>query len=172
MRMMYDRTPFAAGVGIDRARKSIAYAEANKGSRPLRYELGDSADAYSDYFDFAISTAVIYLIQDLAPHAKSIFNALKPGGVYYAQHPDYSAYPNQAEMVRAIDSYAAIPTQLNTMDQIAQCFANAGFKVAVRRIPPRGFIPFTPGGMWYSSIYDKMAANYDHAYMFKLTKPV
>jgi cyclopropane fatty-acyl-phospholipid synthase-like methyltransferase len=171
MRLLYDHSPFAEGIGIDRASDSLAHADASKGTRPFKFELSSTADSYERYFDMAVSTSVIYLIDDLEQHAKTMFRALKPGGSYYAQHPDYTSYENQKQLVDVIDKYAAIPTQLNSLDDIAKAFADAGFKVAIRRIPPRGFVPYQPGGLWYSSIYHKLSASYDHAYMFKLTRP-
>ena len=69
LRMMYDRNPFRAAVGIDIARESVARADLLKGHRPIEYKVGDKAAALGRTFDFAFSHEVLYLLPDLAQHA-------------------------------------------------------------------------------------------------------
>ena len=69
LRMLYDRHPFRAGVGIDIARESVARAELLKRQRPIDYRAGNSAAALGQVFDYAFSHEVLYLLPDLAVHA-------------------------------------------------------------------------------------------------------
>ncbi len=84
LRMLYDRHPFKAAVGIDIARESVARAELLKGHRPIDYKVADSAAALGRAFDYAFSHEVLYLLKDIAAHAGDIRSALKPGGAYVA----------------------------------------------------------------------------------------
>ena len=45
LRLLYDRHPFKAAVGIDIARESVARAELLKGHRPIEYKVADKAAA-------------------------------------------------------------------------------------------------------------------------------
>ena len=40
-------------------------------------------------FDYAISTSVLYLIDELSVHAREVFERLKSGGIYFAGYEDY-----------------------------------------------------------------------------------
>jgi SAM-dependent methyltransferase len=55
LRLLYDRHPFRAGVGLDIARESVARAELLKRQRPIEYRAGNSAAALDRTFDFAFS---------------------------------------------------------------------------------------------------------------------
>ena len=69
LRMLYDRHPFKAAVGIDIARESVDRAELLKGHRPIDYEVSETASTLGRTFDFAFSHEVLYLLPDLAAHA-------------------------------------------------------------------------------------------------------
>ena len=65
------KVPFKQGVGIDLARKSLQKAELLKAGLPLSYVLTDMPSDTGLQFDTAISTSVLYLIDDIPQHAKS-----------------------------------------------------------------------------------------------------
>ncbi|MCQ9904317.1 methyltransferase, partial [Staphylococcus aureus] len=70
LRKLYDTTPFKEGVGIDLARLSLEKAETLKGERPLTYYLTDKPQETNRTFDTAVSTSVLYLIEDIPQHAQ------------------------------------------------------------------------------------------------------
>ena len=80
LRLLYDRHPCRGAVGIDIARESVARAELLKGQRPVEYKVADNATGLERVFDFAFSHEVIYLLPDIAAHARDIRAALRPGG--------------------------------------------------------------------------------------------
>jgi hypothetical protein len=58
---------------------SIARAEALKGDRPLSYHVASEVAALGRRFDLAFSHEVLYLLPDLAAHARDMAAVLKPG---------------------------------------------------------------------------------------------
>ncbi len=87
LRRLYEITPFSSAVGVDLAKKSIDKANQRKGNVPAQYYALDNIDSLDKDFDYALSTAVIFLIDDLKDHARQMFGRLKPGGAYYATYP-------------------------------------------------------------------------------------
>ncbi|MEM7245491.1 MAG: methyltransferase domain-containing protein [Acidobacteriota bacterium] len=171
LRMLFDSRPFASAVGVDLAQRSIAVAESRKGSRPIRYEATTSIHHFQDEFDLATSSAVIYLVKDMEQHAEEMFGALKPGGVYYASHPDYPSYPNFEQIKEDINRFAAVPLVPHTLDGIASAFDAAGFEVGIKRVIPQAFVELNPRRSWHSSVAENIEASYSHGYVFRLAKP-
>ena len=71
LRLLYDSHSFKHAVGIDIARESVARAELLKGHRPIEYKVADTAASLGRTFDYAFSHEVIYLLPDLAAHART-----------------------------------------------------------------------------------------------------
>lgn len=171
LRKFYDEQGFKEAVGIDLAQKSIAVANSRKGDRPIAYEALTNLNKFENEFDIAISTAVIYLIEDIESHARQIFRALKSGGIYYATHPDYTSDPAGKELRTAIDEYGSLKSQPHTLDDYAEAFAKAGFRMSIKRLQPTGYIGISKPSVWYSKVVDAVNAEYVHSYSFKLIKP-
>lgn len=72
LRLLYATHRFRSGVGIDIARDSVARAEALKGDRPLSYHVGSEVAKLGRRFDLAFSHEVLYLLPDLAAHARDM----------------------------------------------------------------------------------------------------
>ncbi|MBU0799842.1 MAG: class I SAM-dependent methyltransferase [Alphaproteobacteria bacterium] len=174
LRRIYRDQKFASAVGVDLAQKSIAQANERKGDLPITYIATDDIDTLDTDFDFATSTAVIYLIDDMVTHAKKMFNRLKPGGVYYATHPDYITSPAFKVSQDAIDIHAAIKCAQNNVDDIIGAFEDAGFVVYVQRIMPKRYIPVpisARNNRWYGTATNELDFWYGHRYAFKCVKP-
>lgn len=171
LRLLYDTRGIRSGVGVDLSKHAIAVANQRKGDRPLEYQATADLSAYASSFDIALSSSVIYLVADLADHAAQLFASLKPGGVYYANHPDYVNYRNAAQIWEEIDSNAAVPCQRHTLDAIGTAFAEAGFRVGVKRMQPTGFVHYSPDSRWYPTVPDLMDARYVHAHLFRFERP-
>ncbi len=171
LRMLYDTKPFASAVGVDLARRSIDVAKSRKGDRPIRYEATSSLSHLCDVFDLALSSAVLFLVDDMNEHAKQIFSALKAEGVYYASHPDFLSYPNFEQIRKDINKFAAVPLVPHSLESIVTTFDAAGFRVGIKRVVPQTFVELNPGRNWFSSVADNIEASYLHSYVFQFSKP-
>ena len=71
LRQLYETTPFKKGVGID---LTFIFGKGRdiKGQRPLTYYLTDKPQETKHMFDTAVSTSVLYLIEDIPQHAKDL----------------------------------------------------------------------------------------------------
>jgi SAM-dependent methyltransferase len=156
LRMMYDRNPFRAAVGIDIARESVARADLLKGHRPIEYKVGDKAAALGRTFDFAFSHEVLYLLPDLAQHAVDMKAALRPGGAYVAAmgcHTDSATWTHWRKLISETSS---IPIYDHSLEEVARIFSAAGFTVGVRPLALDAFMPVTVGSPYFPKITDQL----------------
>jgi SAM-dependent methyltransferase len=156
LRMLYERHPFRAAVGIDIARESVARAELLKGHRPIEYKVSDSAAALGRTFDYAFSHEVIYLLPDVAAHARDIRAALRPGGAYVAAmgcHKDSAVWPRWRKVIAETSS---IPIYDHSLDGVAKAFSEAGFTVSVRPLDLDAFMPVTVGSEYFPKVVDQL----------------
>ncbi|MFX7701393.1 class I SAM-dependent methyltransferase, partial [Acinetobacter baumannii] len=72
LRRVYRTYKFKEAIGVDLARQSIATANSRKGDLPIEYLALADINSLDTDFDYAVSTAVIYLIDDIAAHARQI----------------------------------------------------------------------------------------------------
>ncbi|UYN96495.1 MAG: class I SAM-dependent methyltransferase [Enhydrobacter sp.] len=156
LRLLFDRNPFKAAVGIDIARESVARAELLKGQRPIDYRVTDRAASLGRTFDFAFSHEVVYLLPDLATHAADMRAALRPGGAYVAAmgcHTDSSMWPHWRKLIAETSS---IPIHDHSLEDVARAFAGAGFGVSVRPLDLDAFMPVTIGSAYFPRIVDQL----------------
>src|SRR5580692_12382232 len=84
LRLLVDAAGIAEGYGYDPASGAISDARRLAGNRPLSFEVATSVpDSWGD-FDLAFSHEVLYLLDDLVAHASDLYDALRPGGAYFA----------------------------------------------------------------------------------------
>lgn len=173
LRRMYELSKYSAAVGVDLAQKSINEANARKGALPVEYVATSDISGLDRDFDYAVSTAVIYLIDDIVGHAKSMFDRLKPGGVYYATHPDYVTSGKFGKIQESINKFAAVRCAQNDLNAIIEGFETAGFQVHLRRMLPQGYISAHSRKKSWSGISpeDNIELWYNHRYAFKCVKP-
>ena len=156
LRLLYDTHPFKSAVGIDIARESVGRAEMLKGHRPIDYKVAGAAAALGRTFDFAFSHEVLYLLPDLAAHAKDMKAALRPGGAYVAAvgcHTDSAVWPHWRKLILETSS---IPLYDHSLEQIAKAFSDAGFTVGVRPLALDAFMPVTVGSQYFPKITDQL----------------
>src|SRR5262245_53490817 len=84
LRLLVDESRIAEGYGYDPASRAIDDARRLAGQRPLTFETAVTVPAKWANFDAAFSHEVLYLLHDLALHAKAMFAALEPGAPYVA----------------------------------------------------------------------------------------
>jgi SAM-dependent methyltransferase len=137
--LLSDACGIAEGCGYDPASGAIDDARRLAGRRPLRFEVADSVPAGWESFDVAFSHEVIYLIHDLSAHADAIFEALVPGGSYYAVIGVHAGSPLMTDWHRAHVEELKLP-KLYSVDEVAGVFGAAGFDVAAARLKV-GFVP-------------------------------
>ena len=156
LRMLHDRHPFRAATGIDIARESVARAELLKGHRPIEYKVSDSAQSLGKVFDFAFGHEVLYLLPDVAAHARDIKAALRPGGAYIAAmgcHKDSAVWPRWRKLIAETSS---IPIYDHSLDGVAKAFSEAGFNVGVRPLDLDAFMPVTVGSEYFPKVVDQL----------------
>lgn len=170
LRLLHARKGFREAVGCDIAADSVAIAEARKGDLPVRYMVGTDPRVMGGPFDVAFSHEVIYLIEDLAAHARAIHAGLVSGGVYYAVtgcHADNPEWPRMREEIRARSN---VPPVDRGVDDYARIFAAAGFEVAVRRFGLDTFLPAERNGMVRDGIAARLNYYANIKMCFRLVK--
>jgi SAM-dependent methyltransferase len=139
LRLLADTRGIAHGWGYDLAPGAVADAIALRGDRPLTYEVADTVPAGWRDFDVAFSHEVIYLIEDLGAHAEAVFEALRPGGVYFAVEGVHRASPTMAAWHAQAESELNLPP-LRDVDEVVSAFEASGFTVSAARLQ-FGFVP-------------------------------
>ena len=156
LRLLADTCGIAQGWGYDRASGAVADATSLSGDRPLTYVMAHSVPEGWTNFDVAFSHEVIYLIDDLEAHADSVFDALLPGGVYFAVEGVHTASPMAAAWHAETAEALHLPP-LRDLDEVVATFHARGFAVSAARLQ-LGFVPAT-GHMenylqWLTYYYD------------------
>lgn len=170
LRMLYDRHPFKAAVGIDIARESVARADLLKGHRPISYKVTDKAASLGQSFDLAFSHEVLYLLPDLAAHAADLGASLRPGGAYVAAmgcHIDSAAWPRWR---RVLSETSSIPIYDHSLEDVARSFTQAGFTVSVRPLALDAFMPVTVGSPFFPKITDQLRYYSDDKVLFRFVR--
>ncbi|MBI5973613.1 class I SAM-dependent methyltransferase [Staphylococcus caledonicus] len=167
LRQMYDTVPFEEGVGIDLARASLKKAEELKGERPLTYVLTDTPQDTHKTFHTAVSTSVLYLIEDLRQHAKDLKAVLQANGVYYATFADHTDNPSRQFMNDTINQYGATPSQNHSLKDIVDSFVAEGFEVAVIKEPVPDVIDLTHYSDFYLSPNDYLRTLFEESFLIK-----
>jgi SAM-dependent methyltransferase len=133
LRLLVDRYGIAEGFGYDPASGAIEDARRLAGQRPLTYEVSESVPAGWEGLDVAFSHEVLYLIHDLSAHARGIYGALAPGGVYYAVMGVHAGSPLMAEFHRQNAEALGMPP-LRDVEEVLGTFEAEGFDAAVARL--------------------------------------
>ena len=139
LRLLSDACGIVEGCGFDPASGAIDDARRLAGPRPLRFEVADSVPPGWGSFDVAFSHEVVYLIHELRAHADAIFEALVPGGSYYAVIGVHTESPLMVDWHRAHREELKLP-KLYSIDEVAGVSGAAGFEVGAARLKI-GFVP-------------------------------
>ena len=139
LRLLVDAHQIREGWGFDPARRAIEDARRLAGDRPLTFEVGDTVPPGWAGFEVAFSHEVLYLVRDLAGHAKAMFEAIQPGASYYATIGVHDRSPIMAEWHAANAASLDLPP-INNLDDVAELFEATGFTVALAELRFR-FVP-------------------------------
>ena len=144
LRLVADRWPIAEGAGYDPAAGAVEDAIRLAGDRPLRFAVARTVPPGWAGFDVAFSHEVLYLLDDLAAHARKLHEALVPGGVYYAVMGVHRGSPLMVDWHEANAAALGLPP-LRDVDEVIAAFRDAGFTAAVARLA-LGFVPCAAHG--------------------------
>lgn len=169
LRLLYKTMPYKAGVGIDLAQQSLQKARALTNDLPLTFTLTAKPQQTGETFNTAISTSVLYLIEDVVQHARDLKAVLKTNGVYYATFADLTHNPSQAYMAEIINTYGATPAQNHSLKHIVDCFIAEGFEVAVMKERVPEIIDVTKYSDFYLSPNDYLQTLYEESFLIKAT---
>lgn len=142
LRYLYEKKPYASALGVDIAMESIADAQQRKGAIPAAYGHTSALKDESGAFDIAFSHEVVYLLPDLQAHAREIYDALKPDGVYYIAIGEYAENPLWERWKKVVSGFSPVAPQTYSLQDIAKAFQDNGFEVSVRRMVCDGFLPY------------------------------
>ena len=172
LRLLVDSAGIAEGYGYDPASGAIADARRLAGDRPLTFEVAETVpDGWGD-FDLAFSHEVLYLLEDLVAHASDLFDALRPGGAYFAVMGVHGGSPMMAAWHAANAAKLGLP-RLYDLDEVARVFEAAGFSVSVANLK-LGFIPVSAHRHGHEHRNDLLAwMNYysREKVLFRFTRP-
>jgi SAM-dependent methyltransferase len=170
LRLLVDRAAIGEGFGYDPAPGAIEDARRLTGSRPLSFETAATVPAEWSGFDVAFSHEVLYLLKNLPSHATAVFASLVPGGSYFATMGVHAESPLMtawhADKATALD----LPGPYR-LEEVADVFKEAGFEVAVGRLPFR-FVPVDAhrGDQPVSPLSSRLDYYYGDKVMFRFTK--
>jgi SAM-dependent methyltransferase len=169
LRLLVDRCAIAEGFGYDPASGAIEDAKRLAQQRPLVFAIADTVPQAWGEFDAAFSHEVLYLLHDLPAHARAIFDALAPGGVYYAVIGVHSGSPLMVSWHRDNLDDLHLP-EINDIDVVA-VFDAAGFEAAAARLAVR-FVPAAGHhGHDRGRLLDWMDYYYHHKLMLRFARP-
>jgi SAM-dependent methyltransferase len=139
LRLLVDTAGIAEGYGYDPAPGAVADARRLTSNMPLVFEIADTVpDGWSN-FDMAFSHEVLYLLRDLTSHAARLFDAVRPGGAYFAVMGVHEDSPMMSAWHAENAVELGLP-RLYGLDEVAGAFESAGFSASVANLK-LGFVP-------------------------------
>ena len=170
LRLVADRFAISEGFGYDPASGAIDDARRLAGGRPLTFEVSDTVPEGWNGLDVAFSHEVLYLLHDLPVHARALFEALAPGGVYYAVIGVHTGSPVMVKWHRDNVNALNLPP-LNDIEDVIGVFEGAGFVAAAARLAVR-FVPAAGHhGHGRGRLLDWLDYYYDQKLLLRFTRP-
>jgi SAM-dependent methyltransferase len=170
LRLVADRFAISEGFGYDPASGAIDDARRLAGGRPLTFEVSDTVPEGWNGLDVAFSHEVLYLLHDLPVHARALFEALAPGGVYYAVIGVHTGSPVMVKWHRDNVNALNLPP-LNDIEDVIAVFEGAGFVAAAARLAVR-FVPAAGHhGHGRGRLLDWLDYYYDQKLLLRFTRP-
>lgn len=170
LRLLADRWAIAEGFGYDPASGAIEDARRLAAERRLHFETADTVPDGWGGFDTAFSHEVLYLLHDLASHARAMFDAMAPGGSYFAVIGVHTGSPLMVKWHRENAEALDLPP-LNDIEDVIAVFEGAGFEAAAARLGVR-FVPAAGHhGHDRGRLLDWLDYYYDQKLLLRFTRP-
>jgi SAM-dependent methyltransferase len=170
LRLLCDHCGIAEGFGYDPAAGAIEDARRLADGRPVRFTVSDTVPGDWSGFDVAFSHEVLYLIEDIPRHAREVFDALEPGGIYYAVAGVHAASPMMVKWHQDNARALNLPP-LYALDDIVAAFVAAGFDASAARLA----IDFMPaadqGHHGQGALLDWLDYYSDHKPVLRFRRP-
>jgi len=135
------------GLGVELNKELIDQANLKNVNNKIEYKFYNGK--YECRFNIIFSQEVVYTIKDLKSHALEMFSILEEGGYYFVtmgSHIGNPLWSKRRKIIRHEEQYYAYDYSL---DEVAEVFYEAGFRVGLKRLP-----------LEYFMIYDKNKTNY------------
>jgi SAM-dependent methyltransferase len=172
LKKLHAMRPFLEGVGVDVVSDPVAEANKETTHQPVSYYDVSALSNYEGHFDMAFSHEVLYLLDDLKVHAELIGKSLKPGGVYYAAIGCHTENPDWDRWAKMISEYSNIPVQNYSLNDYADAFFDAGFRVSARSYRFDGFVPLKKNNDYFPLVRDSLDYHDRHKVLFRFVKGV
>lgn len=170
LRLLCDRSGIAEGFGYDPAAGAVEDARRLADGRPVHFAVSDSVPDDWGGFDVAFSHEVLYLIDDMPAHARAVFDALDPGGTYYAVAGVHAGSPMMVKW-HADNAQALNLPPLYDLDEIVAAFVAAGFDASAARLA-FDFVPaFDQGHHGQGALLDWLDYYCDDKPMLRFSRP-
>ena len=156
LRTMFEQRPFNAAVGVDVAQQSLEVARRRCADLPVTFMLPTQLPTQAASVDVAFSHEVLYLLPDLAAHARAIAEALKETGVYYAAIGCHTANPLWPRWRDLIAETTHLPVFDYSLDDYARAFWNAGMTVMMRPFQLTDFVLIKPDNPYFPKAADSL----------------
>jgi SAM-dependent methyltransferase len=154
--VLFGIRPYHHGIGVDIAETSLSRARERCRHLSVDFMLPAQMQKLAQTVDIAFSHEVLYLLQDLQAHAKAIANILKPDGVYYAAIGCHTDNPLWARWRTLIGQSTNIPVFDYSLDDYANAFWRAGFRVEMRPFGMTDLVLMKPHNAYFPSVADSL----------------
>ena len=168
LRLLADNCKIREGFGYDPAKGAVDDAQRLAGDRPLHFETAATVPTGWGGIDVAFSHEVLYLLHDLPAHAAAIFDALAPGGVYYAVMGVHAGSPMMVEW-HADNVEALRLPPLYEIDDVVSAFHSVGFEASAARLAVN-FVPAVRRGRERVRLLDWLAYYYDQKLLLRFAR--
>lgn len=142
LRTLYSQKPFKSGTGADIATDALEDARNLSKGIPVEFMTTPELSGREACFEIVFSHEVVYLLPDLAAHARDVYRWLSPGGAYYMAIGEYTENPLWPRWDNVVREFSPVPPQSYSLQYMAKTFQKNGFSVGVDRLRCEGFFDY------------------------------
>ncbi|MGB4101867.1 MAG: class I SAM-dependent methyltransferase [Alphaproteobacteria bacterium] len=156
LRELFRCRPFKQACGVDIALSSLNNARRESAGLPVTFMTPEALKQNQQRYDTAFSHEVLYLLPSLAAHAADMAQWLAPGGTYYAAIGCHTGNPLWGTWRELITRTTNLPVHDYALDDYAQAFWRAGFRVEMRLFQLHDFILIKPENLFFPTAQDSL----------------
>lgn len=157
--------------GIEKDYTLLLDCQKNNNFNNIAYLHYDKLSELSNV-DLIFSQEVVYTQESLSHHANEIFNALREGGHYVFTMGCHIENPTWSRRRRRINNEEKYCAFDYSIEDVANAFFDAGFRVTVKKLAvdiPIKYVPSQNGE--FHSLLDMISSSEEHKYLFVMLKP-